>query len=723
MNKALQIAVILTAIDQMSSVVGNAVNNSLDKLDKLQQANKKIRDGFAMIGAGQEMFGVIQKNVDAYGDQEEAALKMQSAMTQAGGIYDKSMYTDLIAQTKTWSEKYANTAQSYMNMVTVMRNNKITEKDIAGGIGEAAAKLADLFDNMDPALIGQFAARMRNDMGIAPEQMNTMMDMLQRAKNLGVGLTGPETVNEMNEFFSKVGLGLANLHVQGIQAGKDMTALGTLFMRRGITGQSVGTNFRRIFDGLRDPEKMEKAQGIARSYGKTLQMFDKQGKFLGVENFVNQIGKLQGMSPAAIASILKPFGGRQGLSTDFLEFLANDGVNGFKEIRSQMEAMGSTDEKLSVIMSGLNYKKKVFDTSLVNTKAAIGASLAPLEKGFLDLLNTVVTGIREFAEQNPKLMLVANSILAIVAAALTLLGVIKVIQGIGMAFKALNIIMKGNIFILIATLAVIAITIIYENWGAISAWFKNLWEGIKVLFSNVWEWIKKMFLNYTPMGLIIKYWVPITNFFKNLWAQVKLVFSKTWEWLKGLFMKYTPQGLIMSHWDQITAYFTGLWDKVKNVFSSMWEWIKGLGTKFYDAGKNIITNIWNGIKAMVNKPVEAIRDMAKKMRDYLPFSPAKVGALRDIHKIKLVETIAANIKAGPMVSAMNTAVAGLYNAMNQPAPSGGGGGGQQVFHFAPVINLTGGATSQDANKLLDKMKPMLDSWWRDKVRNDHRKKL
>ena len=131
---------------------------------------------------------------------------------------------------------------------------------------------------MDPGVIAEFAARMRNDMGIPVSDMGKMMDVIARTRNVGVGKTGQETVTEMNEYFSKVGLGLANLHVGGVQTGSDMAALGAVFMRRGISGQMVGTNFRRILDGLRDPERSGKANAVANQYGKNLEFFDKAGK-------------------------------------------------------------------------------------------------------------------------------------------------------------------------------------------------------------------------------------------------------------------------------------------------------------------------------------------------------------------------------------------------------------------------------------------------------------
>jgi hypothetical protein len=159
------------------------------------------------------------------------------------------------------------------------------------------------------------------------------------------------------------------------------------------------------------------------------------------------------------------------------------------------------------------------------------------------------------------------------------------------------------------------------------------------------------------------------GFFSGIWTFVKDVFSSFWGWVKSLASKA---------WEYIT------WP-----FKAAWKYISGLGTTFFNAGKNIISSIWNGIKSFVNRPIQAIKNMVHKIRNLLPFSPAKEGPLRDLHKIRLVETIAATITANPLVSAMSQALGkfGNYNRnIPQPIGSSAHGGGSIVIHYSPTIN-------------------------------------
>jgi len=158
--------------------------------------------------------------------------------------------------------------------------------------------------------------------------------------------------------------------------------------------------------------------------------------------------------------------------------------------------------------------------------------------------------------------------------------------------------------------------------------------------------------------------------------------------------------LIYANWTRITAFFANTWAAIKagaasvgqffvSVFTGMLDYVYALPSKMYDAGVNMITGLWNGIKAMAWAPVQAVADVASAIRDYFPFSPAKAGALRDIHKIRLVETIAASIKPGPIMKAVGGVTQSVAN-MGGGATITGGGGGNVTINFNPTVYMGAG---------------------------------
>lgn len=85
-------------------------------------------------------------------------------------------------------------------------------------------------------------------------------------------------------------------------------------------------------------------------------------------------------------------------------------------------------------------------------------------------------------------------------------------------------------------------------------------------------------------------------------------------------------------------------DGFVNSYNAVVEFIGNVSKDFLEAGKNIVTSIADGIKSGIGKVTDAIGEVTGKIRDYLPFSPAKEGALRDIMYPGITNSIAKSIK-------------------------------------------------------------------------------
>jgi len=362
-------------------------------------------------------------------------------------------------------------------------------------------------------------------------------------------------------------------------------------------------------------------------------------------------------------------------------------VESNKTLEAQKIVLAAVEKQVGGVAKATADPIQVMQTAWSEVTEEIGKKLMPYVQQFAAWLTTFIPMVIDWVDANSKLI----TTIAAVGAALLVVGTVS---------KIVSAILATNPIVLIIMAIAAAAILIYTYWDPIKAWFINLWDKVKAVFNTAWEFIKNIFLHYTPVGLVINNWSKITAFFTGLWDKVKHLFVAAWEWIKNIFLNYTPAGLIIKYWAPITGWFTNMWDKIKNIFSSAWDWVMNLGNKFFDAGTNIILNIWNGIKSMIDKPIEAIKDMATKIRAYLPFSPAKEGALRDLHKVKIVETIAATIKAQPAINAMKNvtgAIAGT-GGLNRATPVAYNNGGN---NFTFQFTLNGGATQADADMLTD----------------------
>lgn len=102
---------------------------------------------------------------------------------------------------------------------------------------------------------------------------------------------------------------------------------------------------------------------------------------------------------------------------------------------------------------------------------------------------------------------------------------------------------------------------------------------------------------------------------------------------------------------------------------------------------------------------DCIAKVSQVIRDHLPHSPAKTGPLKDLHKVKIVETVAQTIKPLPLKNAMNKSlsfftsganavVRGVNSAMSAPI----------TIHYSPTITCNGNTTKDEFKEMLNKHK-------------------
>ena len=183
--------------------------------------------------------------------------------------------------------------------------------------------------------------------------------------------------------------------------------------------------------------------------------------------------------------------------------------------------------------------------------------------------------------------------------------------------------------------------------------------------------------------LIYKFWGPISGFFRGLWTGLK-------EGLKGLepawniFKKFSfiltpiiwPLKMIYSLIKWLIAPVNDTGKAAENLGVRFGRAIGGilslvltLPYKMLSAGANIVNSLYQGMMSMINKPIEAVKSLAQRIRNHLPFSPAKEGPLSDLHKVNIIGTIAGAMKPGPMVDAMRMATERMKQAMQPVKPS------------------------------------------------------
>mgnify|MGYP005814799189 CR=1 FL=1 len=346
------------------------------------------------------------------------------------------------------------------------------------------------------------------------------------------------------------------------------------------------------------------------------------------------------MKRAGIASELF---GRAGIQ--LLPIFAS-GADGMDQLMERAKELGGTGLGPAAQVAAA-FKDALEDLGFSATNT-ITKAITPLLKTLIPLVLNIVkvsVAIGRWASEHPTLtkfimfataalgglmlalgsfILLAPGLLAASSMIATGLGGMTIAQwAAAKGAMALNFALAPMTLIVLGIVAAIGLLIaaawlIGTNWDKISKWLGETWDKIKKGFAALVEWFKK-----------------------NSQQLLDIFLSITMPWLKAAQM-------IITHWDKIKDFFGNLIGMAK------------------DWGRNLMINLWTGIKEMSMKPVNAIRDMVQKIREFLPFSEPKRGALRGITKVG--GKIQGAISEGLEKSARG------FNVM-----SGGGAGGSKTF--------------------------------------------
>lgn len=214
-------------------------------------------------------------------------------------------------------------------------------------------------------------------------------------------------------------------------------------------------------------------------------------------------------------------------------------------------------------------------------------------------------------------------------------------------------------------------------WGIISGIIKGVmvvigaimavaWPIIKALVISTWDAIKLAINGAINVILgIIKFFAALfTGNWGALWDATKQILLGVAQFLLG-FIQLSFLGGIMkgvkAFGITIKGAFTKVWDDVAKAFTTgvtkaqgfvtkgfdeVVGFIKGLGQTFFNAGKGLIDMMAKGIENAASAVLSTVKNLAGKVRDMLPFSPAKDGPLSDLDKLDFGGPIADSLKRG-----------------------------------------------------------------------------
>ena len=215
--------------------------------------------------------------------------------------------------------------------------------------------------------------------------------------------------------------------------------------------------------------------------------------------------------------------------------------------------------------------------------------------------------------------------------------------------------------------------------------------------------------------VIFKYWKPISGFFKGIWQGLKEGFAP----LMPLFQRIgqaispliKPIQVVIGWFKKFIKPVEDMGGAAEKMGVKFGKAIAGiivkiveLITKVFEFGKKIGDMLAGGILSKIGKTKEAIGKHAQIIRDHLPHSPAKTGPLKDLNKVKIVETIASTIKPFPLMAAMNKSLGFVSSGLKGNVRGVKNANSTFTITYSPTITMPSGASKDDFSNLLKQHK-------------------
>ena len=637
------------AVDLVTSSL-NAFQLRGEKAEKVYDTIfKTVKFGKTTISGIAQGFGSVAGTVAAAGIELDDYLAAVAALTTTGQPAAQAHHQLKAAIAGMTRE--SDDAKKVFQQLGVHSFKELIQK--SGGMVNAFKAIADKVQGNDSAILSLFGSTMAFNavMGLTTKQAQAYVDTLDSMRN-GASLIDEGYQKQLN-----------TEHAQ-MQRLKNLTQTVAIEL-----GEALAPAFRKVIDF---------AQML-------VNWFSKLPK--GVKSFIATgtagFGILAtgiGIACLAGSKLITFYGDLIGYARRLTPFLVDNTVKllQFMGLNSTAQSVsGGFDlfkagNKVNLGGIGMNLKNDVFS----NIKALDNKLRDGIVRSFKELPSNIAKSASALKTWT------VNSVKAIPSTFMAglnglksaFLGIPSMIKNAIIAFRAFSVTLLTSPIGWIA-LAIGAVAfLIYKYWKPITAFFKGVWKGLKE--------------GMQPLMPVFK---QIVDALQPIIKPVKAII----DWFKKLIKPVEDSGG--------AAEAMGV--KFGKAIADIILKVAKLVAKIFEFGQKIGDMLAKGIRSKKKDTEGAINEHAQIIRDHLPHSPAKVGPLKDLNKLKIIETIVSTMKPAPLINAMNKNLGLMMSGMKTNGRIGVGvSGGSFVINYSPTISMPNGANKEEFVKLLKQHK-------------------
>ncbi|NMX63146.1 phage tail tape measure protein [Pseudomonas sp. WS 5079] len=549
------------------------VATARNQMEKTQRAAGNLAvNGAAGLGVGYAASRPIMAAVRAFAPNEDSATQLKVSMMGDTGKVSED-FQKITEQATKLGDLLPGTTADFQNMMTMLRRQGLSSKNILGGTGEAAAYLGVLL-KMEATQAAEFAAKMQDATRTTEKDMMSLMDTIQRGFYAGVDPTN------MLAGFSSISPVMDIINKSGLEATKSLAPLLIMMDQASIEGSKAGNAFRKIFQASLKKSNVDSINKMLADKGQKISFSftNEEGNFSGVENLYAQIDKIKDLNQVDRTAVIGKLFGDDAETITTLNVMMNKGLAGYQQVQQQLQTQADLRTRVNEQLGTLTNVMEAAEGSFTNALAEFGAAVAPDLKDLIKTLGDIANSVGTWARENPKLAGGLVKVVGLVAVlafsfgglALTMAsllgpfamlrygmtmfgiqggGVSKMVKGLfptltGLARNVFPMFTQGirllattmggalltalrtvgialwglaaNPIVLVIAAVVAALAagayLIYTNWDAVKNYFANAWTEIKAGFSGGIGGIINTLANFSPIGLIYQAFAGVLSY-------------------------------------------------------------------------------------------------------------------------------------------------------------------------------------------------------------------
>lgn len=506
----------------------------------------------------------------------QSAVQFESVMADVRKVVDfdtpqqfKEMSQDILEM----SQRIPISAQGLAQIMASAGQAGIAREDLKA-FTEDAAKMGVAFDiTADQA--GDMMAKWRTAFKMNQSEVVTLADKINYLGNKTAA-----TAPLISDVVTRIGpLG----SIGGVAAG-EIAAMGASIVGAGINSEMAATGIKNLILGLTAGEAVTKKQAAAfdelgMNSSEVAAGMQKDAK----KTILTVLESIKALDKDKQASVIKNLFGKESIGA-IAPLLSN--LDNFKrnlDLVSKPGYEGSMEKEYEERAKTTANAIQLLKNSITSLAVTVGSSLLPQIASGAAWLAKMATGITAWGRAHPALVQGIYGLVMGFAAFMTVgsgammifTRLRQVFYGVGMAIKALRLAFVALKFamtlasahpMVLAFMALIAVGyLVYTHWDTISKFFATMWEAGTAAVSNFIAWIQSGFSQ--AYSYVMGLWHQVQSFFQSIWDGAMDAVSN--------FVGYIEDQLgqaydwVMDKWGQITDFLshpiTGTVNIVKSV--------------------------------------------------------------------------------------------------------------------------------------------------------------